>query len=642
MNDSLYSLNVFVDKKIECSEWLRNDSLSHPTTGLFDYGLEITEKGKLVLFGGVTNSSKITRRNVTYILYNSLWIWDFNDLLPHFQEFVWMDGGAGYTKIISMGGELVCVMNNNMLKNQIVLLDIQHMKSFALKNFDQLNGYRTGFDVVPIDQRNLLVIGGFVIHETKVQELEDFNILSMASLSYVDATSLNFGVLGLFLVIPAILIILFRKLKQNLGQNNQRELLGSIGNNNVHVTSKTIEMESSEKRYVNGQNIQMPITVSAKVKESGEILDIEETIDQTTSNSEKRATITINTDTKTLAVDYPGIYIPGFKFFKLEENFELKGLIASGGFGDVYKADIINEDIKNNYNNGIKECVVKHSKTKMPSAYFIQELSMHELFGKNKYFAKLICFSENPQTLVLKFYKYGTLRTFIFPSLKKKNQIPLEYSLELVIFMSTKITWAIHFMHQKGVIHNDIKPENILLDGDEMEPLFPVISDFGIVRILENADLIPGFLITEIRACTSLYAAPELLASMNNNLERLSNPKTDTYSVGIVLYELFSRHDVRKLINKDRLLDGELPRLSFEKIMEQWKSFHISNKILNLLIDCVDSDPNYRSSLDVVSGLLKELNNIIKKSESGKFSTPDTSRNRIDLVGSLANLNPDS
>lgn len=99
-----------------------------------------------------------------------------------------------------------------------------------------------------------------------------------------------------------------------------------------------------------------------------------------------------------------------------------------------------------------------------------------------------------------------------------------------------KITGAIISMHEKGVVHNDIKPDNILLDGDNEEPLFPIISDFGIARIMENADLIPGFYITELRACTAVYAAPELLVSLMLKLERISNPKTDAYSVGIVLY----------------------------------------------------------------------------------------------------------
>jgi serine/threonine protein kinase len=315
--------------------------------------------------------------------------------------------------------------------------------------------------------------------------------------------------------------------------------------------------------------------------------------------------------TVTLVVEYPGIFIPGFKLFSLKDNFEIKELLASGGFGDVHMANIVNEDIRFTYNNGVKECAVKRPIKVIPKDLFLQELSMHELFGRAKYFAKLICFSEEPQALILKYYKYGSLRNFIFPS--ANEEIKIDYSLKLILSISMKIIWAVNSMHEKGVIHNDIKPDNILLDGDDEEPLFPVISDFGIVKIMNTADLITGFNTAEIRACTAVYAAPELLASMKLKINRISNPKTDTYSVGIVLYELFSRHSVRKIFNQTKILNGELPMLSFEKIMAQWKDFNISNKILTILMDCVDSDADHRSPLDVVYALLCELDDLVKK-----------------------------
>lgn len=69
---------------------------------------------------------------------------------------------------------------------------------------------------------------------------------------------------------------------------------------------------------------------------------------------------------------------------------------------------------------------------------------------------------------------------------------------------------------------------------------------------------------------------------------------------------------MKKLFNKKKIIGGELPILSFEKILEQWKDFNISNKILTLLMDCVDSDPKYRSSLDVVYGNLCDLDTLVE------------------------------
>jgi serine/threonine protein kinase len=44
-------------------------------------------------------------------------------------------------------------------------------------------------------------------------------------------------------------------------------------------------------------------------------------------------------------------------------------------------------------------------------------------------------------------------------------------------------------MHKKGFIHDDIKPENILLDSDDDETIFCVLSDFGNVKIMKSAEV---------------------------------------------------------------------------------------------------------------------------------------------------------
>jgi serine/threonine protein kinase len=310
-----------------------------------------------------------------------------------------------------------------------------------------------------------------------------------------------------------------------------------------------------------------------------------------------------------VAVHYPGIYIPGFKSFNFYEDFVTEEKLASGGFGDVFIGKIVNNDIFHNYNNDIRDCVVKISSKKMPDESFIQELSMYELFGQHKYFAKLVCFSEAPQAVVLKFYKYGTLKQFIFPSKTAKARVRFDYTLPLILSFCKKIAWAVNYMHQKGVIHNDIKLDNILLDGDEVEKLYPVLTDFGLVKVLDSADKIKGFETAEIKACTTVYAAPEVLLGFKNKLEtRISNVKTDTYSVGVVFYELFSRQEMWINFRVDSVLEGNLPAMNFTKIKNLWKHFdeEILNIIINLIVVCLVFDPEFRETLENIhSELLK-------------------------------------
>ncbi|HSS17346.1 MAG TPA: protein kinase [Candidatus Dormibacteraeota bacterium] len=120
----------------------------------------------------------------------------------------------------------------------------------------------------------------------------------------------------------------------------------------------------------------------------------------------------------------------------------------------------------------------------------------------------------------MKFAAGGSLRDAA-PSLRSE---PLRS-----VALMAKVARAVHYAHAQGILHRDLKPGNILLDG-RGEPL---VSDFGLAKWLDTGSNVTHTLTI---FGTPGYVAPEQAEGSTRSLR----PGTDVYSLGAILFDLLT------------------------------------------------------------------------------------------------------
>ena len=107
--------------------------------------------------------------------------------------------------------------------------------------------------------------------------------------------------------------------------------------------------------------------------------------------------------------------------------------------------------------------------------------------------------------------------------IERSGPPPIPEALELCI----QVAHALAYAHEQGLVHRDVKPQNVLLNGEDVAK----VSDFGIARSL---DVRRGLTQTGTVIGTSEYIAPEQAQGA------VVDERTDVYSFGVLLYELLT------------------------------------------------------------------------------------------------------
>src|SRR5215470_11454259 len=107
----------------------------------------------------------------------------------------------------------------------------------------------------------------------------------------------------------------------------------------------------------------------------------------------------------------------------------------------------------------------------------------------------------------------------------KRKPMPPRRAAELI----AKVALTIHYAHEHGILHRDIKPGNILLDAKGE----PHLTDFGLARLVESESTVTG---TKEVLGTPSYMAPEQAVGETGKL----TSAIDVYGLGAVLYQLLT------------------------------------------------------------------------------------------------------
>ena len=211
----------------------------------------------------------------------------------------------------------------------------------------------------------------------------------------------------------------------------------------------------------------------------------------------------------------PGQMIPG-------SVYRVNRLIGAGGMGTVY--DVEDVSVGKRY---VLKTLHAELSNRADLARRMQQEARALARLKHPHIVDVITASSTTDSLKLPFYVMEKLNgQNLRMLLERKKTLPLSNAVHI----ATDLLDALACAHENGVIHRDVKPDNVFLHNDNGKTLTKLL-DFGISRFQDEA----ASSTTGQRFVGTLrYAAPEQL------LGGPITPRTDLYALGLVLYEMIA------------------------------------------------------------------------------------------------------
>jgi serine/threonine protein kinase len=298
---------------------------------------------------------------------------------------------------------------------------------------------------------------------------------------------------------------------------------------------------------------------------------------------------------------YEAHYVPGTI---LADRYRIVSPLGKGGMGEVYRA----EDLKLGQTVALKFLPRSLARTDQALERFAREVRLarqvsHPNVCRVFDLGEISEVGEAGKKTELTFLTMEFVDGEDLASLMRRiGRLPSDKALEIAQQLCAGLAAA----HESGIVHRDLKPANIMLDGRGRVR----ITDFGLAGLIAE---IEG---ANARAGTPAYMSPEQFAGHG------ASPKSDVYSLGLVLYEIFTGKrpfNASSIEEMARLRDKNAPPAPSHYVKG------LDPRIERVILRCLERDSGKRpASALQVAATLPGGDPLAAAIAAGETPSPDT------------------
>ena len=263
------------------------------------------------------------------------------------------------------------------------------------------------------------------------------------------------------------------------------------------------------------------------------------------------------------------------------KNFKKRKLINENTFNIVYEV----EDI-NTFQLYVAKIIKSHDDENQFTKIIDHELEIlmntnHPTIIKIIGYSKIDFQNENNLTIIMELAQNGSLENVIQSIIQ--NNGPKNYTNTSKQIIMTGVACGMRYLHERGIIHRDIKARNVLLTK-----LFrPKITDFEMFNIAHSK--------SENQFNEELgYQAPELLK--NDKFDC----KVDVYAFGILMYEIVSDSFAYPELKNGQISDSDFKKKILNENYRPKFVVTINESLQNLIEECWSENPNNRPTFEEI------------------------------------------